>query len=546
MGQPSGIVQIATTGQGSDMEHISLIIGIIFVVIYSYERFNNPVSNRSSTTAVRYHVAAVAYTLSYLCIFFVLSRYPALIEPLLTSGEGAAETLKSFQNLPSALLVALLLTGFMQKIPILSQIDNWLRNQLQYLAAIPFEVRRLAKQLFMAEFIIDQDIQDKVYKRLREEGLICDDINLEDRTESYLLWNKASVLMYHLSQWSEQRKTSSYITTKLHDYKEIKSRYNQLSELAKSCLKLCAETNADPDENLAFAELTKTFQEQCRSLIKHQCEFISHGALKCIYTSQARRATLQEMGFQIPDDEDQTGLTANQMATLFVILVGGILTATILFGSKFGSERKFLYVMTVVVTMNMVAVASVVYTKGKWAMSNPESNGGRPVFYYLVIGVVAVLASIPISLFFKTIIEMTSGNLSFINAVSESWGSFVERSYPWKLSTFATALCLAWQLDTTKIGNLEYPKLRWAEGALQAIVAVIAAWATYQWLAQIRSPESIARIDLETLLFRSAFIGFAIGYTIPYWFKVSKGQHQHDEQVNNTVNVPQDQVVQKA
>ena len=526
-----------------NMENVTLAIGIIFVVVYSYERFNDPGTNRSSTTAARYHLAALAYTLSYLCIFYVLSRYPALIKHLFVGGDS--QLLAQFNNLPSALLVALLLTGFLQKIPVLSQVDHWLRDRLQYLAAIPFEVRRLAKQLCSAEFRIDEKVQNEVYKRLRDEGLVCNDINFEDRTESYWLWNKASVLMYHLSQWGEQRKTSAYMSAKLTEYKQIKTRYNRLSEMAKSCLKMSAELKDDSLENRAYIELTKTFQEECRNLIRRQCEFISHGALKCVLTNQSRGAVLKAMGFELPDKDEEIRLTVNQMATLLVALVGGMLTVMILFGSSFGSNSRSLYIIMLVVTMNMVAVATVVYTKGKWSISNRDAKGNRPVFYYLLIALTAVVISMPVTLFFKTIIGMAAMNQEFTAALVYGIDSFFDKSYPWKLMIFATSLCLAYQLDTTKIGKYEYSTMRWFEGALQAGVALVAAYVTYNWIIQI-DPEKLGKLDMNSLLFRSALIGFVIGYTIPYWYKVSPKQLDKDVDEGLEVYDTTESVVQKA
>ena len=553
-----------------EIHSISLVIGIIFVVVYSYERFNDPISNRSSTTAARYHLAALSYTIAYLCIFFILSNYPALIRPLIDSmGKDAAE---QFDKLPPALVVALLLTGFLQKIPVLSQIDKRLRERLEYLAAIPFEVRRLSKQLRNAEFLVGDATQKEIYRRLRDENLACDDINFEDRNESYWLWNKASVLMYQLSRWEEGRKTSAYMAAKSAEYNGLKNRYYRLSEMAKSCANICCQSRRDAEQDPAIAELIKTFQEQCRGLITAQCEFISHGALKSLFTNQSRIAALRDMGFQLPDKDDDAGLTVNQMATLLVALFGGMLTVMILSGGSFGSDPKTLIIITLIATMNMVAVATAVYTKGMWAISLPDANGSRPVFYYLLIALAAVIVSIPVTLFFNTLInylvpmspellqnrvmkleELQVHGLTImqqmefqalqenglIAALKLSWVDFVTSSYPWKLLIFATTLCLAFQLDTKQIGTTKYPSMRWLEGAMQSCVAVVSAYMTYKWLLAVDFAKW-QHVPLYKVLIRSAIIGFMIGYLIPYWYKVSP------KKLNEELQTEEDYVLSKS
>lgn len=236
------------------------------------------------------------------------------------------------------------------------------------------------------------------------------------------------------------------------------------------------------------------------------------------------------MGFQLSEHEDESGLSVNQMATLFVTLVAGFLLAIILFGSRFEGTTHLIRVITLVVTMNMVAVATVVYTKGKWAISQPDAQGNRPVFYYLVIALTAVVISIPVTVIFKAIFEITTYNQPIIEALIKGWDGFLDRSYPWKLMIFSTALCLAYQLDTKSIASISYPNMRWIEGALQALVALAAAYIVHPWVVEL-NPHLSPVLDpvtgerkglwLDSLMVRSGVIGFAIGCTIPYWFKVS-------------------------
>jgi hypothetical protein len=139
-------------------------------------------------------------------------------------------------------------------------------------------------------------------------------------------------------------------------------------------------------------------------------------------------------------------------------------------------------------------------------------------------------------------------------AILDSWNLFVTKAYPWKLMVFTTALCLAYQLDTKNIGKLGYPTLRWIEGALQASVALVTAYATYSWITDI-NPNVIPHMNakgemvglmLDSLLIRSAIIGFVIGYTIPYWYKVSPKDRVIEKDEEIPVNNKSESAMQKA
>lgn len=528
------------------MESVTLGIGILFVIVYSYERFNNPISNRSSTTAVRYHLGAVSYCIIYLTIFYFFNKYPELIKSLLDFVEAKPGVYEQYNKLPSALLVALLLTGFLQKIPAISQFDLRVRKFIQYLAAIPFEVRRLAKQLRSVDFKIDADVQGVVYMRLREDGLICDDINIDDQSESYQLWNKVSVLMYHLNRWEEKRKMSGYMATKSEEYKSLKNRYYRLSVMAKTHMNICCQKEREAAVDPAILELIKNFQEACRSLLSAQCEFISHGALRCIMTKQPRIVFLRNMGFQLPDTDADAGVTLNQMATLLIGLFAGLLIVMSLYGKLFedGSQdvTRMIYLITLISTMNLVAVAAVIYSKGKWSFSDRDEKGGRPVFYYLLVSLAAVIISIPITLLFKTIIGIGTPISDAVGmgppapadlavAFDKGWHDFIAMSYPWKLMIFTTTFCLAYQLDTKKIGTIKYSRMRWIEGLIQAFVALVTAFATYYWLINVSGVWE-GRISLEAMLIRSAIIGFMIGCTITYWYKVVPKKIERDSETD--------------
>ena len=190
-----------------DQKFIELLLGTVFVSVHAYDRFNTPPTNRASTTALRYHTAAVSYFSVYLLIYFLISKYPSLLGVLFVDdGSGVAKeagsVVKTLQELSPPLLVALLLTVLLPKIPILSNLDNWLRTNLQERAAIPHEARRMSRELRNAEFKVSPNVRDKIQKIMAADGFNPENIVFDECYRPEHQWVKIAVLMAHLeSEW---------------------------------------------------------------------------------------------------------------------------------------------------------------------------------------------------------------------------------------------------------------------------------------------------------------------------------------------------------
>ena len=108
------------------VEHgkIDLIVGTLFVLFHSANRFNTPSTNRSSTTAGRFFLALSVYCLAALLTYLLLVDFPHLVTLL---AAGQPQDLPGFmKELSSPLVMALLMTTLLPKLPLLSTVDQWI------------------------------------------------------------------------------------------------------------------------------------------------------------------------------------------------------------------------------------------------------------------------------------------------------------------------------------------------------------------------------------------------------------------------------------
>ena len=128
--------------------NVEFTLGALLIIVYAHGRYNQPVHHRSSTTAARYFGSLIAYYAVGLGLYYLFSRYPHLLQSLLADQpEDIRKYAEGLENVSAPLFVAVLLTVFLANVPGIAKLDQWVRERLQYMAAIPYEVRRMSAEL---------------------------------------------------------------------------------------------------------------------------------------------------------------------------------------------------------------------------------------------------------------------------------------------------------------------------------------------------------------------------------------------------------------
>jgi hypothetical protein len=501
-------------------QSLDLYLGGTFVIVHAFERFNTPCTNRASTTALRYYITATIYSFIYLLIYYILSKYQYLLGAIGISGASdiISDAKNTLQGQPH-LLAALLLTVLLPKIPMLSSIDNWLRKQLNERADIPHEARRLSRELHNTEFNVPQDVRNKIQGALVDDGFEHTDVVFDENNQPQHLWTKIAVLVAHLeSKWESDSKFTGYFNAEPYssNYKQLKDKYKHLSDKAKKCFRLHQEIPIEGEDQQfrnAINECTANFKEQGKDLFKGLCDFISQGVLKCQLTHTARWDALNAIGFKTPNTDDgRERLTIDQVLILFCILITVLMLNIILFGSHSGEYGKKIFIYLKIATLHTIAVVCVVYLKNKWKFTLRNANDTRPMLFYLVAGLAAVIIAIPINLIFNFIFYFTNlKDAAF--AFNEAWIGFSTR-YQFMLMTFITAFGTAINIDNRPFWKITSSMLRWMEGVIQALFNLSMSYIVYLLLDN-------PRMDMHRFLLTGALIGFIIGFVVPHWYRIA-------------------------
>jgi hypothetical protein len=489
---------------------IDIVLGAIFVVVYAGDRFNTPPTNRSSTTAARFLGGTTVYCAFAVAVYGVLLNSPHLLDVALAHVDRAAERQVHAweQRVPTPLLISVLLTVLLPRVPVLSSIDGWIRSRIQRVAAIPFEVRRLSAELRRLPFSVPAPRRTEVEGELRRADFELLDLTFDDDGSPQYLWTKISTLVKSLEDWEASPRFSRFVNTFSHDFSAtelsaIRGAYKAMTPKARTCFRLLSDHSTE----MAAKHYVADFVEEARSLSTRLYEFVARAVLHCEHTHGARLEQLRTLGFE--GGLAKTRLTLNQSVALFMALsmlfvLGFVMTGW--FGPTGEPELSFLVLLRAMMisATYIVAVWCAIYPKETWESAR-RSEFERPWAWYLVSAVTAAAFGLVVNFAFRLVMH-----LDLHAAAADFW-----QSRPWTLMTFTTAFVLAFLADDRAVRRLSPARLRVVEGLVMAVAAMTTARAVHLLL-----PMTGARIPpLAVILTLSGIIGFYVGVLVPTLYR---------------------------
>ena len=359
-------------------------------------------------------------------------------------------------------------------------------------------------------------------------------------------WVKIVSLIIQLKEWEQKRGISLFAYERSGQLGRIKEHYKRLSSTAHYTFSLSLQAKDDPDVKAlqdAISNFRSSLISEEKVLFSEICDFISQGVLKCCITLNARNKALKEIGFSFKNHTSEAGLSINQVITLFGLLLFLVLTNFILFRPPDADVERVILMVTMIVSIYSAAVVCGVYPKQQWTLFQYSETTFYPVVGYVLSGLTAVLFSICLSLFFKTLIFANDPNINgFSETFNSAWNDLTTNSYPWLVMSFATAVTTAFLIDWRKPNWVKYKWQRFVEACLQGVVLVTAAALVHWWLSGLSSNNVFTgRVpDLGSVLRIAAIIGVVIGVFVPSWYRsaeinVSNKEKDGDNDVVNTI-----------
>jgi hypothetical protein len=489
---------------------LEMLVGAAFIVLYSYGRFNSPPTNRSSTTAFRYHLGATVYTLTILTFYSIL----ASVRPMASRIYGDQPLPDLLQDLSDPLLAALLLTVLLPNTPWLSEIDLVLRRKTQKMASIPYEVRRLSQELRRLPLELSDELRRLTRAELIRQGLDEADIFFDGGDMPQHRWAKISALVTCLRGWETDARFVAFTLRFSNEWTTLQKDHERLAAQAGRCFRFAREAadhGIDERAHELAADYVSSFDERAEHLLDRLYDFVAHAVLDCEFTLAARRQRLAKLGWRmttkVPPDVDT-------IVGIFLLLFLVTITCLVI-GGQFAPQRV-IQLAVIISTSYIIAVLSSLTLKQRRGTSAARGRFRRPWASYVIAGMVAVGAASLLNATYRLALTLSDPqrwlDRGVLGLLAHTGTDFVTRGAPWLLVAFGTAFGVAYHLDSSPSGRWSGKRLRILETCTQGLLTALAALGAW-WLLGTHAP------PVERVIILAAALGLMIGLIVPTAFR---------------------------
>lgn len=506
---------------------VEFSVGAAFIVLHTMVRFNNPRTNRSSTTAIQYYVSALSYAGLAFLLYAALALFPNITANLaaLAKDDELNWFVEKWSEHSPALLAALFIGVAVPKLPPFREMDRWVRERFQRMASIPFEVQRMTEELSRAKFEFSEDQEIRVRNYLLGRGFDEADVVTRDDGSPQFLWTKTIHLFLEL----EERRTSRDYRIFYEDFAdEYDSLVKRIESNTHDIRTYFASLHADAKEagpmgKARDKDLAK-FHTQYRGFITKQikrineqvCLLISRQILLCAGLGSARSSAIETMGFRV---EWPDRLSVHHIVAIFAVIFGTIIVAGMVMlreasGADDNPQATFRQLLPVLIALSQCfAVGCVLFLRPRLKIARQHYPGERTYAFYILVGLIAALFGLLLGIAFRSLAHM-----DLLHGLQTAWPKS-----PWVLLPFTTAVVTAFQLDHTKAHQR-----RLTETLLQCLALVVAvAFVVHIGLPYTGGEISGGGTWRPFLL--SAIIGAVIGATVPHMYRRERQRQERSQ-----------------
>ncbi len=396
----------------SDPTHVvaTYAFCVALVILYASARFNTPVTNRSSTVQLWYWQGLLAYIVSCVTLFGVLSialEQPALRSFLLkfplpaSVAEGALaqpspRQVETIMSIPPALAATLVMTALLPSVPYVKKLDGALLAFFLRMACIPAEVTRRSRILNhnnlrlsgsdlaeITSFIHDTPIPNEATEFLRAKA----ETAWED---SELRFTKVLLVFRRLDALQEEPRYARFFSDNAVEYRGFRDSMTDFAGRAVKGLTMARRLR----ENAAKSEYEELISEK-REIFKRECIerfaaaglFLARAILQCELSERDVRDGLRKIGFEAVSI-DRPYIPIHQLAALCVGILVYLLLAGVVLHPPVNDARaaEFKWVPFLIALAHVLTIGLTLWLMQTVPWARRKAGGIRPFASYIVCG----------------------------------------------------------------------------------------------------------------------------------------------------------------
>ncbi len=502
------------TGAASTGSSVFVTLACILVVIlYAYNRYDTPDTNRLSTTRSLFIITGICYILSSLAMFFILSEVvlkPGVL-PLLGL-DDAQKLITQFSAPP--ILAAVILTTLLPNTPVVSTADQALLRIFQNWGRIPHGVRQLADRLPLDAL----SVSETNLTALR--GWISRDADVPDELQQYLGadpeepsgWMTRVMRLYKDMESLSQ--TPSYIASfraQRDDWQGIREDFRVFTGQSHAFFVLFESLKSLPGDTgrNALKQAEDHYNETCAKLYSRLAECFAQLLIMTENSDYLVDCRLRLTGFDLPARQDEP-LPIGPFVFMAVVLMIAIFGFLAIGPVPPKSAAMPLAVTAVLIAATKtIGAAAAVLPKLRWP-SFRRGDSGPPYLAW----VASALAAGAVSLVFERLaLAVAHGTL----AAATNFSSF----HLTPLAPTSFIICLAVSILCDVDFNLGTGLARrFKEGLICGMAMVIGVFICIR-LLDIQSATAAQTTQWFPFLL-SFSLGLIAGFFAPYLYREAR------------------------
>lgn len=489
------------------------LVGLLVVTAFVRARFDRPASVRSDTTASWYYFGLTIYVAAFVFPYSVVAAYSVLRLPGWTS----------------PLLIATAVALVAPKLPPLSWADAWLHRRLHDMIGARTVARRLADDLFDADFHPAEEVQSDVRLLLKRRGYDPEESWLPPAEPMRALWLRAAMVFQQVRRWDEDGAYRDFVQATPHEFDRLRTQFDHLSLKVVRALRtvdrlgglyceLAAAAPASPapqagkgratgsghDVKLIVDEVLADTADDVASFLRELCLYVARGVLAGGLTSKGRRRRLTELGFTLDRPlQSIPSLLGWSFLAYLTLFVGFMVAPLLLPGAGAGTpsaRNEWLVRVLMIVTIQVSALAIAILPKEFLGLANEDFRGRPPLLFIAGAGLAAMVAGSVLQLVFLLLMHHADAAVAL---------EAFRTSAPWLLTALATASVTAFLIQDSRWSTV---RSRHGRRLLDATTMALALMLAVQAAVALGAP---TRLQLPWRLALAMLIGLVIGGTVP-------------------------------
>jgi hypothetical protein len=391
---------------GANLTVLADVACASLIIVYAWDRFNTPASNRSSTRQTLYWWSCIGYIVSALTLFVVLSLL-LRVGPWRTALLGSADN----SSLPAPLIATLAMTTLLSSVPALKQVDSWILSTFLNWAAIPAEVKRRVATMLPRSFSVS-DVDVTALRDNYGDGTYGDTLARhlcarggQGLADSQYRFTRVVKLYDQLKKLAGEPSYSRFFSEAADEIAAIESKMESFLRRSDSSLNLMERLRTVDAEAVGelLQERRELFAEGCRDMFRELALFTARAILRSEGSEADIVRRLRMIGFAASEPMNLPSFPIDSLTVLAFAMFIYLFLMSVFFAHVPSAPNTGggLLMPCKITLARLISIGVTV-----WLMQNCcqlRRLPGRPLHYfgYLVCGVIASVASALVCLVFR-------------------------------------------------------------------------------------------------------------------------------------------------